>query len=490
MTVPSILLAEDDPGVRTVLGKALEHVGYTVRSTADSSTLWGWIEEGDGDLVITDVMLPDGDGLDLLPRIRAVRPDLKIIVISARKTILTSLKAEEEGAFEYLPKPFDLQDLVSAAARALMPRDSVSTNNTVDQDDEDSLPLIGQSAAMQAVYRTLARLTDNDLSVMIFGESGTGKELVARVLHEYGRRRNGPFVALNMAAIPRDLIESELFGHQRGAFTGAVTPRVTGRFSQANGGTLFLDEIGDMPADAQSRLLRVLQEGEYTPVGGPMPICVDVRIVAATRRDLAQMVQEGTFREDLYYRLNVVPMQLPSLRDRLEDIPDLVGCFLGRAIKHGLPGKAYSAEALNRLQSYGWPGNVRELENFVLRLSALYPDDIITADIVNCALSGCESPGSRVSRTDSAASPPVLGDSLAEVVERSLTSYFEMHGNELPPSGLYERLLREFERPLLSLVLGATHGNQIRAAHLLGLNRNTVRKKIRELGIVPIRGSL
>lgn len=371
-----------------------------------------------------------------------------------------------------------------------MPRDSEPIDNAVDQGHDDPLPLIGQSAAMQAVYQTLARLTDNDLGVLIFGESGTGKELVARVLHEYGRRRNGPFVALNMAAISHDLIESELFGHEEGAFTGAIN-RVSGRFDQANGGTLFLDGIGDMPANAQNRLLRVLQEGEYTPVGGRVPIRVDVRIVAATHRDLARMIQDGTFREDLYYRLNVVPLQLPRLRDRLEDIPDLAGYFLGRAIEYGLPGKVYSAEALNCLQGYSWPGNVRELENFILRLSALYSDDIITADIVNRELFGRESLPPLVSRTDdAAASPPVSGDSLAEAVERSLASYFEMHGDELPPTGLYDRLLREFERPLLSLALGATRGNQIRAAHLLGLNRNTVRKKIRELGIVPIRGPL
>ncbi|MFQ5955670.1 MAG: sigma 54-interacting transcriptional regulator, partial [Kiloniellales bacterium] len=310
MTGSTILIADDDRAIRTVLDQALGRLGHEVRTTGHAATLWRWVADGDGDLVITDVILPDENGLDLIPRIKKLRPELRIIVMTARNTLLTAVKATERGAFEYLPKPFDLNELVTVVQRALTAPRTGLAEPADSAELEEQLPVIGRSPAMQEVYRVLARLMSTDLTVMIIGESGTGKELVARALHDYGRRRNGPFIAINMAAIPRELIESELFGHEKGAFTGAAA-RHAGRFEQADGGTLFLDEIGDMPPEAQTRLLRVLQEGEFTRIGGRTPIRADVRIIAATHRDLGQLIRRGLFREDLFYRLNVVPIRLP-----------------------------------------------------------------------------------------------------------------------------------------------------------------------------------
>jgi two-component system nitrogen regulation response regulator GlnG len=318
---------------------------------------------------------------------------------------------------------------------------------------------------------------------MITGESGTGKELVARALHDYGKRRNGPFVAINMAAIPRDLIESELFGHEKGAFTGAQN-RSTGRFEQAEGGTLFLDEIGDMPMDAQTRLLRVLQQGEYTTVGGRTPIRTDVRIVAATNKDLKQSINQGLFREDLYYRLNVVPLRLPPLRDRAEDIPDLVRHFIQTGEKEGLEGKRFEGEALELMKAYAWPGNVRELENLIRRLMALYPQEVITREIIEQELQS-DVPDSPIDRTTVRSGNLTI----SQAVEENMREYFSSFGENLPPPGLYDRVLHEMEYPLILAALTATRGNQIKAADLLGLNRNTLRKKIRELGVSVYRSS-
>ena len=313
MTTPTILVADDDAGIRTVVTQALNRAGYEVRATGNAATLWQWVNDGDGDLVITDVIMPDENGLDLVPRIHKIRPKLRVVVMSAQNTLLTAVKANERGAFEYLPKPFDINELVNVVRRGLeIP--AGYARQTI-ENAEEALPLIGRSPAMQEIYRTLARLMGTDLTVTITGESGTGKELVAQALHDYGKRKSGPFVALNMAAIPKELIESELFGHEKGAFTGA-NQRAAGRFELAAGGTLFLDEIGDMPLEAQTRLLRVLQEGEFTTVGGRTSIKSNVRIITATHRDLKQLIQHGTFREDLYFRLNVVPLRLPPLRER------------------------------------------------------------------------------------------------------------------------------------------------------------------------------
>jgi two-component system nitrogen regulation response regulator GlnG len=404
-----------------------------------------------------------------------LRPDLPIVVMSAQNTILTAITAAERGAFDYLPKPFDLKELTAVVQRALA--SPPGKRAAVRETGEDRLPIIGRSPAMQELYRVIARLTQSDLTVMIMGESGTGKELVARALHDYGKRRHGPFVAVNMAAIPKELVESELFGHERGAFTGA-TNRGIGRFEQADGGTLFLDEIGDMPMEAQTRLLRVLQQGEYTSVGGRTIIKTDVRIIAATNRDLRQLIQHGLFREDLYYRLNVVPLRLPPLRERSEDIPDLVRHFQRRAEEEGLPAKRLDAEAFDLLKQYRWPGNVRELENLIRRLSVLHSGDAITAAGIAAELR--EPPRSVAEAGEDA--------TLSAAVERHLAGYFAQHGEQLPPAGLYDRILQEIERPLISICLAATRGNQIRAAHLLGLNRNTLRKKIRDLGLEVFRG--
>lgn len=480
MSQGTILVADDDAGIRTVLNQALGRAGFDVRATSNAATLWRWASQGEGDLIITDVIMPDENAFDMLPRIKKARPDLPIIVMSAQNTLLTAVTAAEKGAYEYLPKPFDINELTSIVRRALQAKaERKPAASLPTEEDEGKIPLIGRSPAMQDIYRVLARLMATDLTVMISGESGTGKELVARALHDYGKRRNGPFVAINMAAIPRELIEADLFGHEKGAFTGA-SGRGVGRFEQAEGGTLFLDEIGDMPLEAQTRLLRVLQQGEYTTVGGRVPVKTNVRIVAATNRDLRQLINQGLFREDLFFRLNVVPIRLPPLRERAEDIPDLVRHFLNRAEQEGLPHKSMSKDALEALQRYRWPGNVRELENLVRRLAALYTDEVISSRIIDMELAGAR------------AAPITNGEEPAETmsaaIERHLLKEFSGHGSGLPPAGLYDRTLAEMERPLIALSLSATKGNQIRAAELLGLNRNTLRKKIRDLDIQVIRG--
>jgi two-component system nitrogen regulation response regulator GlnG len=474
----TIIVADDDAAIRTVLNQALGRAGYLVRTTGNAATLWRWASAGEGDLVITDVIMPDENAFELIPRLRKLRPDLPIIVMSAQNTLMTAITAAERGAYEYLPKPFDLNELTGLVQRALQAKGE-KKSATPEVQREDDLPLIGRSPAMQDIYRVIARLMQTDLTVMISGESGTGKELVARALHEYGKRRNGPFVAVNMAAIPRELIESELFGHERGAFTGA-NARGIGKFEQAEGGTLFLDEIGDMPLEAQTRLLRVLQEGEYTPVGGRQPTKANVRIVAATHRDLRQLIHQGLFREDLFFRLNVVPMRLPPLRERLEDIPDLVHHFLGQAERQGMPRKTVDMAAFEAMKRHRWPGNVRELENLVRRLVALYTDTMITPEIVDGEL---REPLTSVNQpTDEA------DQTLSTVVEKYLTRHFADLNGRLPQPGLYDRVLRDVERPLISMCLGATRGNQIKAAEILGVNRNTLRAKIRSLDIPVLRG--
>ena len=487
MTLPTILIADDDRSIRTVLTQALGRAGYQVRASSNAATLWRWVEEGEGDLVITDVVMPDENGLDLIPRIKRVRPDLRIIVMSAQSTLMTAVKAAQRGAFEYLPKPFDLTELLAVVGRALSQPSEPTASTSEPKDSEERLSLIGRSVAMQEIYRTIARLTTADLTVMINGESGTGKELVARALHDYGKRRSGPFVPINMAAIPRELIESELFGHERGAFTGA-TNRSQGRFEQANGGTLFLDEIGDMPPEAQTRLLRVLQEGEFTSVGGRQPIKANVRIIAATHRDLRAAIRQGQFREDLFYRLNVVPIRLPPLRERAEDVPLLARHFLDRVRDDGLPSKMLDSGAIDRLKQHSWPGNVRELENVMRRLAALCPDETITAETIGAELTETLAP---MSAPASAAAPqggPSGPEPLTFAVERHIKAFLAAHNDGAGVTDLYDQIIAEVERPLIRMTLSATRGNQIRAAQLLGLNRNTLRKKLRELDIQVVRG--
>ncbi len=475
----TVLLADDDSAIRMVLNQALTRAGYEVRPTGNLSTMWNWVSRGEGDLLITDVAMPDGNAFDIMPKIKKLRPNLPIVVMSAQNTFMTAIRANELGAYEYLPKPFDIAEVVSVVSRGLADAKKPATAERSAEEPAETMPLVGRSAAMQDIYRALARLMQTDLTVMITGESGTGKELVARALHNFGKRRNGPFVAINMAAIPRDLIEAELFGHEKGAFTGA-TARSSGRFEQAEGGTLFLDEIGDMPMDAQTRLLRVLQEGEYTMVGGRTPIKSNVRIVAATHRDLSQMIRQGLFREDLYYRLNVVPIRLPPLRERVDDIGDLVMHFLRAAQREGEPVKSISPEAIRLMQNYSWPGNVRELENLVRRLSALYADESISQEIVQ----------NELNISDRQPMPTSAGTvDVSTAVETHVAQLLREHEPRLPPAGLYQRVLDKVEAPLIAMALNACGGNQIKAAELLGLNRNTLRKKIRIHSIEIVKQS-
>ncbi len=465
-----ILVVDDDAAIRTVVSEALRREGYQVQAVGSVAAQAEALARFAPDLLITDVILPDGNGLDLVPGILAKRPDLPIIVLSAQNTLMTAVRATEQGAFDYLPKPFDL-DVLAQTVRAGLAR--VPHEGIVAGPDTD-LPLIGRSARMQEVYRMIARVVGNDLTVLVLGESGTGKELVARAIHDMGQRKAKPFVAVNMAAIPRDLIEAELFGHERGAFTGA-NARGVGRFEEAHGGTLFLDEIGDMPMEAQTRLLRVLQSGGFTTVGG-RTVQVDVRVVAATHQNLPKLIESGLFREDLYYRLNVVPIALPPLRDRDEDIVMLAHMFLERASSDGLPRRRLSGDAEAELKRHSWPGNVREMENLMRRLAVISRDTVISAALVAQQIGA------------SGAGQSTTGEPIENGVARWLASYFTSFGDALPPAGLYDRVVGAVERPLLSTTMAAVRGNQLRAAEILGINRNTLRKKLTDHGLNPTRG--
>jgi len=467
-----ILVAEDDRSVRLVVQQALARQGHAVQSSGTAAGLWKLIESGKGDVLITDVALPDGDALDLLPRIQERRPDLPVIVMSARSTLLTAVKTQEIGVFEYLPKPFELRNLIEATQRAIASISTVKQPSVIQTPLEDGGPLVGRSRSMQEIFKAMARVVSTDLTVLVTGESGTGKELVARALHDLGSRRAGPFVALNMAAVPRDLIESELFGHEKGAFVGADV-RQSGRFEQAEGGSLFLDEVGDMTPEAQTRLLRVLQDGEYLPVGANRPVKADVRIVAATNHNLTHLMQQGLFREDLFYRLNVVPLRLPPLRDRIEDVGPLVNHFLTQAMHAGLPVKRFTPDAIRALKTWQWPGNVRELENLVRRLLVLVGEDTISADAVESEFSAAHQDDDK----------DIEADSLTSAVDFHIRRYFDALEGAMPSAGLHGRILREVEYPLIVATLEITRGNQVKAAEILGMNRNTLRKKIRELDI-------
>ena len=473
-----ILIAEDDVSIRTVLSTELENK-YDLKLTDNCAQLWDWVSDGLGDLIILDVVMPDENGLDLVPKIKEIRPDVKIIIISAQNTILTAMRAVEKGAYEYLAKPFDLTELNKVIDTAFSDNNkSLDTYKKEEiKSENNDIPIIGSSPLMQKVFKSVAKLVNTDLTVMIFGESGTGKELVAKILHEYGKRKNGPFVAINMAAIPKELIESELFGHEKGSFTGAFSKK-SGKFEEADGGTLFLDEIGDMPYEAQTRLLRVIQEGEFNRVGGNEKIKTNLRIITATHRNLDELVQNGGFREDLFYRLNVFPINLPPLRLRLSDLNKLVHYFLNKSYKEGLSKKKISEEAINELKKYKWPGNIRELENFIRRLVVLTTSNKITHSDIVKNLSK-----TNTMITESNSNNGLEKISLSMSVEQHLKNFFKLHKDKLPSSGLYLRIINEVERPLISICLNATKGNQIKASKLLGLNRNTLRKKIKELKI-------
>jgi two-component system nitrogen regulation response regulator GlnG len=457
------LLVEDDAAIATVITAALEAEGMVVDRCDSVSGRDRLLASQEFDVLLTDVMLTDGDGLATLGPVRAEHPDLPIIVLSAQNTLDTAVRASDTGAFEYFPKPFDLEELVRAARQAAQSRRGEAGSGG--GEEVKGLPMIGRSRAMQDVYRMITRVLHNDLTVLILGESGTGKELVAEAIHNLGRRSSGPFVAVNTAAIPADLIESELFGHEKGAFTGAVA-RSIGKFEQASGGTLFQDEIGDMPADAQTRLLRALQSGKVRRVGGREEIAVDVRIVAATNRDLLPMIAAGRFREDLFYRLNVVPIQLPPLRERLDDIPALARHFLVKAAEEGVPRRSLSDAACARLKRESWRGNVRELRNVVYRLALLSRDEVIDEDAVETQLG--------VSERDAGLDP---APDMAGALDRWIAQ------NNPRAGELYDAALAAFELPLFEHALRETAGNQLQAARLLGINRNTLRKRLGELKI-------
>ena len=470
MNKKTILLAEDDESVRLVTTKSLQDEGYKVESAETLKTLWMLIEEGKGNILISDVMMPDGELFDILPQITELRPELPVIVISAKNNLETAISATQKGAYEYLPKPFDLEELNQLIRKALLRRNINKVSNLIGVSNNQLI--IGRSSVMQDLYKSVARLSQNDLTVMIYGESGTGKELVAKALHEYSSRSNYPFIALNMAAIPKELIESELFGHEKGAFTGAYQ-KSEGKFKHAEKGTLFLDEIGDMPIDAQTRLLRVLQEGEFSSVGGNEKIKTDTRIIAATNKDLNRLINQGSFREDLYYRLNVVPISIPPLRERKEDIPELINHFFIEALRSGLSEKKIHPDGYDVLKNYDWPGNVRELENFILRISALYPEDMIDPESIRKEINKLNK-----NTLESKKRNLYFSDIINNYLSDNINKLLEENDGEV-----HNYIVSIIERALISQTLSTNGGNQLKAAESLGLNRNTLRKKIIDLNI-------
>ena len=466
-----ILLADDDPSLRLVLEEALRRDGHQVVLAASIAELLTHLNDSAIKILVSDVMFPDGNALEKLIAIRTNRPDIAIAVMSAQSTLLTAVKTKQNKVEAYLPKPFPLRELLATVARLSMKPHTPAPSQppTPKKPIAENTPaIIGKSRAMQEIYRNIARLMPTDLTVMITGESGSGKEVVARAIHDLSKHRDAPFIAINMAAIPHELIESELFGYEKGAFTGADQQSI-GRFEQATNGTLFLDEIGDMPLHAQTRLLRVLQDGTFTRLGGRNMISAKCRIIAATHKDLAQAIKDGEFRHDLFYRLNVVPLHLPPLRARVEDIPDLVENIIRRAQKDGLESKTITDEAMHLLMRHDWPGNVRELENTIKRLLVLVDGGVIEHSHLDGILS----------------SPQHSPSHLAELIASQMEQFFAAHNGDLPANGIYERILAEVERPLLTSTLSATKGNQLKAAEVLGINRNTLRKKITALGIDP-----
>ncbi|MDA7426962.1 response regulator [Primorskyibacter aestuariivivens] len=446
----TILVADDDRTIRTVLTQALTRAGCKVHATSSLTTLMRWVGEGKGDVVISDVVMPDGNGLEMLPKIREDRPDLPVIVISAQNTIMTAIQAAEAEAYDYLPKPFDLPDLMKRTARALETRTAPARPREETPDQPDELPLVGKTPVMQALYRLVARVMNTDLPVMISGESGTGKSLIARALHDFSDRRTLPFVTVTGA----DLQDIE--GPAR------VLARV-------KGGTLLIDEITDIPDDVQARIVRMIDTpGDHVP-----------RFMATSQGDLAQALDKGRVRQDLYYRLSGASIAVPSLRERVEDIALLTEHFLARAERDGAPKRWLSDEARELFRAYSWPGNVRQLENAVRRLSLTSRADEITRTEVELVLGNQPEMEPVLSGGDS--------EKLGASVARHLRRYFDLHGAMLPPPGLYQRILREVEFPLIEIALEATGGNQAKCAELLGINRNTLRKKITDLDIPVTR---
>jgi two-component system nitrogen regulation response regulator GlnG len=462
-----VLVADDEPGIRFVLREALEGAGHEVVDVDHGDAALEALCTESFDAAFLDIRMPGPSGLELLDRVRALGADTAVVIITAQNTFENAVEAMKRGALDYLVKPFGVAEARALVDKALrtraLEREVRELRTEVGARDASRERLVGRSPALLEVFKTIGRVARSDVAVLVTGESGTGKELVARAIHGASERSAAPFVAVNSAAIPRELLESELFGHERGAFTGAVESRL-GRFREASGGTLFLDEIGDMPLELQAKLLRVLQSGELSPVGSRRPERVDVRIIAATHRDVDLEVREGRFREDLLYRLRVVPMHIPPLRERPEDISVLAEHFVERyAAKLGAGARYLSPQTLERLVQYAWPGNVRELENAIKRAlvlassEALSPEDFAFLDAERAAPQ----------------------DALEDLVRNAVKEELAAAGAE----GLHRRILEQVERPLLEAVLAHTGGNQVRAAGLLGINRNTLRKKILELDL-------
>ncbi|MEQ9041886.1 MAG: sigma-54 dependent transcriptional regulator [Silicimonas sp.] len=443
----TILVADDDRTIRTVLTQALTRAGCKVHATSSLVTLMRWVEEGKGDLVISDVMMPDGNGLEQLPRINELRPGLPVIVISAQNTIMTAIQANEADAYDYLPKPFDLPDLMKRANRALeVKRRAPQPRAELGGDGTEDLPLVGRTPAMQALYRLVARVMNADLPVLITGESGTGKSLIARAIHDLSDRRTLPFVV----ATGSDLATME----------GPAT-----LISRARNGTLLFDEVADLSEEAQARIVRMLDSfGDSGP-----------RVMATSQADLAERLDKGLFRQDLYYRLGGVALNVPSLRERVEDIQLLTDHFLARAERDGLPVREFDKDAMELIRAYSWPGNVRQLENTVRRLALTGGEERISRSEVEMVLGNQPAIEPLTGGSDS--------DKLSASIAKHLRRYFDLHGGQLPPPGLYQRILREVEMPLIEIALDATGGNQAKCADLLGINRNTLRKKITDLDI-------
>ena len=457
----TILVADDDRTIRAVLTQALTRAGCKVRATGSIETLWRWIDEGDGDVVISDVNLPDGDGLEMLPAIKRKRKDLPVIIISAQNTVITAIKASELGAYDYLPKPFDLKKLLSKVNKALS---NQGTNNNIIQQDgavDPELPLIGSSPLMQDVYRFLARVLHTDLSTIITGESGTGKDLLAHTMHDLGPRAPMDFVRINISSSNIDKIEGTLIGGKENL---NISPA-------SKSSTIYFDEISEMSDETQLQLLDLLRSDAV--------ISKNHRFISSSRLSLQNLISQGIIREDLFYRLNVVNINLPPLRDRVGDIPDLTKHFLQQSALSGMPKKVISTKAIQLLQNAPWAGNIRELENFINSLVVLISDEEITPNHVEENLNLIPSVNSNELDSDNG--------KLSSSVEKHIKRYFDLHGDSLPPPGLYNRILKEIELPLIALSLSATRGNQIKTSELLGINRNTLRKKIKDLDIVVTR---
>jgi two-component system nitrogen regulation response regulator GlnG len=474
MAINRILVADDEESMRWVLSKALRKKGFTVDLARDGEEALRLVRSESYDLAILDIKMPGISGLDLLDKVRELKSELLVVIMTAEAGMKNAVEAMKRGAYDYLTKPFDLDVMDAIVEKANRAQDMIMQVSALKDELKEHYLLdkgiIGNSVAMREVYKTIGKVAPSDMTVLIQGESGTGKELIAKAIHCNSRRLVKPFIAMNCAAIPKELLESELFGHEKGAFTGAIE-RKPGKFEQANGGTVFLDEIGDMPLELQAKILRVLQEREITRTGGSQNIAVDVRIVAATNQDLQQLVQQKLFREDLYYRLNVVPINLLPLRERREDILLLVDHFLQKTCAElDIPMKKIEQSALDRLSANSWPGNVRELENVIKRAVILSSDPLLTIDDFPVLFSAETGAGS--------------GDdlSLESLVDRKLRVSFA-NVDKLDSGDLYNMVIEQVERPLIMFLLEKTRWNQVRAASILGINRNTLRKKITDLNI-------